>query len=152
MKRALALLAAAAAFALWGYGTVVRVASQASSGPSSPPANACRPGTNCAECHEGSVPRTHTPAFVEKDHGTAARVGRESCLGCHEVPACDDCHRRVAPRSHTEAFRHPARGAPERAEHGRSAHESGSNCLECHGDRFLSQCAACHRPEEWPER
>jgi hypothetical protein len=147
--RALGVIAAVAALALWGYGAFTRVTMTMTTTAAST-ANACRPGTNCAECHEGSVPRTHTAAFVELDHGPAALAGRQSCLGCHEPPACDECHRRTPPPWHTDAFRHPGRGAAERSEHGRAALERGSNCLECHDNAFQSQCATCHQRSEWP--
>ncbi len=105
---------------------------------------------NCSSCHAGSAPRTHTRVFVEREHGPAARVNRQECLGCHErvAESCDPCHREQPPDWHTDDFRNPALGSLERHEHIRIARNHSEACSECHAATYMTRCVDCHRPEE----
>ena len=72
----------------------------------------CGQHNNCATCHQGSAPRTHTAEFVEAGHGPAAFLDRQQCLGCHQQQdSCDDCHLKTPPAWHSEDFCRPALGA-----------------------------------------
>jgi len=103
----------------------------------------------CVECHEDSVPLTHTSAFVDLEHGVAAADDRILCLGCHEASDCDDCHLTEPPAWETDAFRHPDRGPNERDEHLTLSSAHADSCMECHTQRFQVECATCHRADEW---
>jgi len=105
--------------------------------------------SDCSSCHEGSVQQTHVSEFLLESHGPAARIDRESCMGCHEREGCDECHLREAPLWHTEEFRNPGRGAKERGIHSSEAMSRRSDCLECHATRLFVQCGECHDPLEW---
>ncbi|MEK7468680.1 MAG: hypothetical protein AAB074_14815 [Planctomycetota bacterium] len=108
----------------------------------------CAKAGDCASCHKGSPPTTHTPAFVEEGHGPAALQNQASCLGCHKRESCDECHAKERPKWHTSGFRAPGRGREEREEHIRISAAHRESCGECHARRFASQCAECHRPDE----
>ncbi len=112
--------------------------------------SACMRQSNCTNCHEDRVPRSHTPEFVARTHGQVAIVDRVTCDGCHERKSCDDCHQKNPPPWHTDAFRNPGRGSGEREEHTRVGKEHRASCMECHTPRFRKQCSECHRPDEWP--
>ena len=105
---------------------------------------------DCSSCHAGSAPRTHTRVFVEREHGPAALVNRQECLGCHERTAesCDPCHREQPPDWHTDDFRNPALGSLEMREHIRVARNHREACSECHAATYMTRCVDCHRPEE----
>ena len=109
---------------------------------------ACGQGNNCASCHQGSAPRTHTPDFLAVGHGPPALINRQQCYGCHQQQSCAACHLKEPPLWHTEAFRNPACGAQQRDEHALLATRHQSSCAECHSQRFQIQCASCHRPDE----
>ncbi|KAF0240434.1 MAG: hypothetical protein FD180_4936 [Planctomycetota bacterium] len=108
----------------------------------------CAQSGDCARCHKGSPPSTHTPGYVAEGHGPAALLNRASCLGCHKRESCDECHLKERPKWHTSGFRAPGRGREEREEHVRVAAAHRQACGECHAVRFASQCAECHRPDE----
>ena len=109
----------------------------------------CGQHNNCASCHQGSAPRTHTAEFVAAGHGPAAYLNRQQCLGCHQKQeSCDSCHLKTPPLWHTEGFRHPALGVQQRDEHALIATKHRTACGECHTLRFQDQCASCHRPDE----
>lgn len=107
-------------------------------------------GRDCAECHQGRVQATHDSAFVETTHGAAAVADRPQCLGCHRREQCRDCHARQAPSWHTAALCDPGRDMEARREHARIGLERRAGCFECHAERFIRQCAECHRSEELP--
>lgn len=111
--------------------------------------SACGQTNNCATCHQGSAPRTHTAEFIATGHGLAAYENRQQCLGCHQQQdSCDKCHLATQPSWHTEAFRHPSLGWRQRDEHALIATGRRATCSECHSQRFQDQCASCHRPDE----
>jgi hypothetical protein len=113
------------------------------------PSGPCGNRNNCASCHRGSAPRTHTPEFIDEGHGVVALVERKQCYGCHEKEnSCDVCHSKTQPTWHTEAFRHPALGPRQRDEHALVAANHQQSCSECHVRRFQDQCSSCHRPDE----
>ncbi len=108
----------------------------------------CAKSGDCASCHRGSPPSTHTPQFVAESHGPAALRNRDACLGCHKREGCDDCHGKERPKWHTSGFRAPGRGREERDEHIRVSTAHREACGECHAPKFALQCAECHRPDE----
>jgi hypothetical protein len=105
---------------------------------------------DCSSCHAGSVPPTHSRNFVEREHGAAARMNRQECLGCHEnaKESCAPCHQKQPPTWHTDDFRNPGLGTPEMREHIRIAGKHRESCNECHATTYMDGCADCHRPEE----
>ncbi len=106
--------------------------------------------TDCSSCHEGTAPRTHTPEFIRSTHGPPAMFNRQHCLGCHkdEKKSCEECPLKDKPTWHTDAFCNPKLGWHERNEHTSVARLHRTACLECHTQRFQTQCASCHRPDE----
>lgn len=108
-----------------------------------------RQSSDCAQCHKGSTPRTHTATFIQVSHGLVAQLNRQQCTGCHTENECNACHRKEPPLWHSTAFRHPDRGVRERVEHSHVADGRSSSCLECHQHAFHDQCSKCHRPDEW---
>ncbi|MBI4602157.1 MAG: hypothetical protein HY721_09375 [Planctomycetes bacterium] len=115
---------------------------------SAPGSAACAKSGDCARCHRGSAPATHTPAYVRCGHGPPAVADRGSCLGCHEEKECGDCHLKEKPEWHTEALRKPDLDRAAREEHISRAAEHRGACAECHASRFHDQCAMCHRFDE----
>lgn len=105
---------------------------------------------DCASCHDGSVPRNHSEAFIRVDHGPAAFDDRQSCMGCHQSNGCDDCHLSEKPQWHSTASCDPAGSPANRDEHVRIGAAHRTSCMECHSMSFQTQCALCHLPEEWP--
>ncbi|NUN15294.1 MAG: hypothetical protein HUU55_16825 [Myxococcales bacterium] len=116
--------------------------------PDRPTVSECAKKSDCARCHAGLVPATHTRSFVEFDHGAAVLDHVADCTGCHEDAVCDDCHAETRPQWHTEAFVTPGSGNLERSEHAAVANERKNTCNTCHTKQFQRQCAACHRPDE----
>ncbi|MCP3917160.1 MAG: hypothetical protein GY711_16550 [bacterium] len=105
---------------------------------------------NCSACHAGSAPRTHTRAFVDREHGPAARADRQECLACHgnAAESCHRCHREQPPDWHTGDFRNPVLGVVEMREHIRIARGHRESCGECHTGTYMTRCVGCHRPDE----
>ena len=128
--------------------TVIALAAAAWLAAEGASGRACAKSGDCASCHKGSPPSTHSPLFVAEGHGPAALLNRAACTGCHKPASCDECHDKARPKWHSSGFRAPGRGREERDEHVRLAAEHRQACEECHRRRFASQCAECHRPDE----
>ncbi len=107
-------------------------------------------GSDCANCHKGSIPLTHIEDFLTEHHGAAAKDNRALCLGCHdEQDHCQHCHLSQSPEWETDGVRNPGRNPKDRDEHSRLASAHWGSCMECHTVHFRSQCSGCHRPDEF---
>jgi hypothetical protein len=106
-------------------------------------------GAGC-RCHAGSVLADHTPDFVERDHGPAARTAPARCASCHRdaTRECAACHEQEAPAWHDDLITRPDSGVDARRAHGRAAREHARGCGGCHAARFATECASCHRASE----
>jgi len=108
----------------------------------------CGQQGQCANCHEGSAPRTHTSEFILTGHGQPAWLNRTQCLACHQESSCSDCHLKEQPQWHSETFCKPVQGSIERDLHALVAANHRRSCVECHSQKFQQQCASCHQPDE----
>ena len=152
--------------------------------------SACHTRESCASCHAANTPKpvrtlparaavaapgvrgvrkapaTHKAPFFEREHGTLAAAGTQTCSGCHARTQCEDCHAAMSaarngaaaapsnaatkasqqpeqkPRStlrHQRAGYHPANFLER---HASAAYNRNMECANCHETtRF---CRACH--------
>lgn len=125
----------------------------------------CHAEHSCRECHEETMPQSHTMLWMDKTHGVEAAWDRDRCQVCHEPDSCDACHQEVRPRSHnanwerghcTQCHQSASSGTGcavchevnTIAEHP-NPHEAGfvrSHCTSCHNNPSLYgvSCATCH--------
>jgi hypothetical protein len=97
--------------------------------PGSDRCSLCHKETDCASCHQTTLPQNHTQQWRRAGHGTTAALDRESCATCHQPSSCVSCHAESKPRTHVGSF-----GAP-----------LDNHCLTCHEPVQAEGCGACHQ-------
>lgn len=114
----------------------------------------CHTESSCAECHQGSDPRTllaaHPPNYIVL-HRVAAKGQGSTCTSCHQQEStCMDCHMRSKAAT-IEGSKPPPRlafhppgwlEATNPSNHGVMARRNLNECASCHQER---DCVSCHQ-------
>lgn len=104
----------------------------------------------CIACHEDMAPRSHSIAWVQKNHGLESRWNRNSCAVCHREDFCSECHETAVPLSHSRAgfatvgaagF-HCSTGC--QLPYGSWQNTPSKNCIVCHKTRPILNTGLPH--------
>lgn len=105
----------------------------------------------CIACHEDMAPRTHSAAWVQKNHGLESRWDRNKCVVCHKEDFCVSCHDVSVPRSHNNSG-FGTSGSPSfhcqtscQLPFGNWKNTPSKNCLVCHQTRPQLQSGGLHQ-------
>lgn len=121
---------------------------------SSQECTSCHTESSCAECHQGSDPRSllaaHPPNYIVL-HRVAAKGQGSTCTSCHQQEStCLDCHMRSKATT-IEGSKPPPRlafhppgwlEATNPSNHGVMARRNLNECASCHQER---DCVSCHQ-------
>jgi hypothetical protein len=91
--------------------------------------------TQCDNCHQVMLPKSHTARWKDDLHGKYAALDRTTCATCHTAAYCSDCHNEL-PRSHNPLPLFKAGG------HAMPAKLDLRTCFTCH--TFQNTCSECH--------
>lgn len=104
----------------------------------------------CIGCHEDMAPRSHSIAWVQKNHGLESRWNRNSCAVCHKEDFCSECHETAMPLSHLRAG-FATVGSPSfhcttscQLPFGSWSNTPSKNCLTCHKTRPILNTGLPH--------
>ena len=89
----------------------------------------------CAECHMGMKPVSHTARWRDDVHGKYAALDRTSCATCHATDYCNRCHNEL-PSTHVPLPIFKNGG------HANLAASNERACFTCH--TFQNTCSTCH--------